>query len=143
MTEHKELKHEGFPTQPVSDSEIVMPSDSHGVGWIEQLVRLYTSRICEDFEAGCLNIDIQRRLRQFNDQVERLSQQQWRKFDKEDETTWPPRGLQVWIVCQNRTEPQIAWRYSERFQNHIASWDPSHWQPIQVPLPPEEEKAAS
>lgn len=61
-----------FPTQPIPDSEITMPADKDGVGWIEQLVRKYTDALCDDINDGCWAIDVQRRLRQFERQVDRL-----------------------------------------------------------------------
>lgn len=63
-----------FPTKPIADDLVTMPADADGVGWIEQLVRMYAEAIAEDVAVGCFVLDVQRRLRQFHHQVGRLAE---------------------------------------------------------------------
>ena len=127
-----------FPTQPIPDAEITMPADEKGVGWIEQMVQKYAYALCEDIADDCLVIDVQRRFRQFEYQIDRLRVPQWHPFNKDDESTYPPRNLnEFWMACdQPDTDRRIE--LSNWYREDSLGWSHiTHWQLFVMPQPPQ------
>lgn len=61
------------------------------------------------------------------------AQPPWRKFDKDDESTWPVCDSLCWIAFANRVVYDLYWRgNADRVWSQVA-----YYMPIEVPEPPQ------